>query len=223
MSIEKLDFDKIKNEKLPFTIILNSVIQNIKDAKAFMVWTYLYSHSGDWNVIKEHLKNHFGFGDDALKDIFSYLNRCKLISYFRERKADGTLGKNNIYVLNGTEFDKEIPFKISKRVKITPVVKTGGLETEPAVSTTGVKTTRVENHSSGFRGLLNKDKYEINNFYQRYITSNKERWTQFNQLLQGLLTMKKIIKLPIEALLLLSFEENGCLKVEGIEICNSAF
>ncbi len=158
MSIEKLDFDKVKNEKLPFTIILNSIIRDIKDARAFMVWAYLYSHSGDWDVIKEHLKNHFKFGDDCIKEIFSYLKRCKLITYFRDRRPDGRLGKNNIRVLNGMEFDKNEPFFAQKTtgVKSTPLDEVNEIN----ASITGVLTTRVENHTCGSRALLNKDNYQ---------------------------------------------------------------
>jgi len=145
MSIQKLDFQKIVSEKTPYTVLLNSVIKNIKDPIAGFIWIYLYSQSGEWDVIKVHLKNKFKIGDDKLKDIFSYLNRANLIEYVRGRKDSGHLDKVNILVLGGDKFKEEEPYK------------TIGVKSTPVVFTTGVKTTRVENHSSGYRGLEKKD------------------------------------------------------------------
>ena len=149
MSIEKLDFDKVKNEKLPFTIILNSIIQGIKDPEAFMVWTYLYSHSGNWDVIKTHLKTKYRFGDTKLKKIFSYLNRSKLVRYDKKRNNKGEMSEWNIIVLSGYNFDENIEFieVASTKSKTDPVAK----------SPLGQKPTRVDNHTDGSGALLNKE------------------------------------------------------------------
>lgn len=153
MTVEKLNFESVKSESLPVTIILNSVIQNIKDPTSFAVWAYLYSHSGNWKVIKEHIKNHFKIGNNKLKVIFSYLQRSQLISYERDRKSDGKVSKVDIVILNGMNFDKNEPFiaKKSTGSKIEPVVKY-------RESTTGSKTRRVVFQTCGSGLLLNKTK-----------------------------------------------------------------
>lgn len=146
MSIEKLDqVTKITRENIPYTLLATHVIQNILDPIAGFIWVYLSSLPADWKVIKQNIKLKYSLGDDKIKDIFSYLKRCGLIEYKRERSADGKLGEVIIHVLCGTRFNKKEPY-----------IKTTGVKTTPVDKTTGVKATRVENHSSGFRGLQKK-------------------------------------------------------------------
>ena len=149
--IEKLDKAKLTLENQSYTQILTHVIQNIKDPVAGFVWVYLSSLPPDWLVLKEQIKNKFNLGDDKIKDIFSYLNRCKLIAYKRIRGSNGKLGKQFIHVFVGNDFDENEPYK-----------KTTGVKSTPQVKTRGVKTTRVENHSSGSRALQRKYKNKVN-------------------------------------------------------------
>lgn len=146
MSIEKLDFQKVTKESLPYTLILTKVIQNIKHKDALAVWVYLCSLPPDWKINKEHLKNHFGLGDRTLQTIFSYLNRCGLIVYKRHRFDDGTLGIVVVHLLCGEEFRPDEPY-----VQTTPQ-KTHVVE----LSTTPQKTTRVADHTSGSEALQKK-------------------------------------------------------------------
>lgn len=131
MAIEKLDSIKIKQCNLPFSLISTNVIQSINNAEALAVWVYLSTKPSDWIIRKKELQNHFNFGEDKIDSIFSYLKKIGLLIYFRERDEKGRLGKSEIHILCGDVFND------STGVKITPMVSTG------------VKTTRVENHPRG--------------------------------------------------------------------------
>lgn len=93
-------------EGTPFTQICNTVINNIKNGDAFLVWCYLYSKSSNWKTIKQNIKNVYGFGDVKINKIFSYLNRAKLIEYVQGKCANGQFAPVQIRVLNGSKFDK---------------------------------------------------------------------------------------------------------------------
>lgn len=108
MSIEKLDFDQVIREQIGFTIILNEIILHIKNSDAYMVWSYLFSHSANWDVIKTHLKTKFSIGDTKLKKIFSYLHRAGLVEYFQPN--NGKFSKQSIRILCGSRFLKDEPF-----------------------------------------------------------------------------------------------------------------
>lgn len=112
MSVEKLsDSSRVNHEKPPFVQIPNKVVEHIKDNDSFRVWAYLLSKSGDWKVIKTHLKNKFNFGNKKMKSIFSYLARANLIEYVQTKSKDGTFSKMDIHVLSGLNFDIKQEFK----------------------------------------------------------------------------------------------------------------
>lgn len=104
MSIEKFN-PRISGEAIPYTQVNNNVVQNMTNCEAFHVWAYLLSLPADWRVVKEHLKNHFGFGNQKIKKIFAYLHLCNLIEYTRARTAEGKMHKVEIRVLNGSRFN----------------------------------------------------------------------------------------------------------------------
>lgn len=135
MAIEKLDFTKVTHQKLPFTQIFNKVIQNIKNAEAFMIWAYLASLPSDWNVCKEQLKKKFGYGIVKMRQVFSYLHRANLVEYSQERKLDGTVGNATIHVLCGDLFDIDEPWLPSAKIKsISPVISPVRQKTAPPVN-----------------------------------------------------------------------------------------
>jgi hypothetical protein len=107
MSVEKFilsNKSKTISQNIPFTQISNHVINNIKNGDAFLVWCYLLSKSSDWKVIKQNIKNIYGFGDTKIKQIFSYLRRSNLISYVQVHCANGQIAHWDIHVLNGQDF-----------------------------------------------------------------------------------------------------------------------
>jgi len=101
---------KTTREGTGFSQINNNVINNIKSADAFLVWCYLYSKSSNWKVIKQNIKNVYGYGDAKIKKIFSYLKRANLIEYVQIKCANGRFAHVQVRILNGNKFDKNQPF-----------------------------------------------------------------------------------------------------------------
>lgn len=137
MNIDKLDFETVQHEKVPFTLIHNKVIQTITDHFAGFIWVYLHTLPSDWKINKAHLLKHFNIGEDKLKKHMAYLNKTNLIEYVRTRSQEGMLSSITIRVLNGMTFDPNPK-------------KTTGVKTTPMVLTTGVKNHPVVDHTSGF-------------------------------------------------------------------------
>lgn len=104
MSVEKIDFSYIRQEKKSFTTNLNTVIQNLKNPIALGLWIYLTSLPEGWVVSKEHLRKHFNIGRDRLDSVLLYLAQNMLIETGQERLADGTMGNGFIKVRCGYEF-----------------------------------------------------------------------------------------------------------------------
>lgn len=135
MSVEKLTDQSVSHvECNPYAQILNDVIEHIKDNDAFRLYCFLYSKSRDWKVIKSYAEKVCGTGNTKAKKCWSYLARCGLIEYRTLKDDKGKIIKHDIVVLNGTKFDKGEPFIKQKEKLSTP---------------TGLKTTRVENHTCG--------------------------------------------------------------------------
>lgn len=142
MSIEKLSFERITKEQLPYTILLNSVIQNISNAEALAVYVFLYSLPPNWEINKQHLSKKFKLGTKKLRAIFSYLNRANLLEYHQPKdEATGKMLGTTIHLLSGENFDQSVCFKEEKtgEAKIAPAVKmaksvdkSGGAIPDPA-------------------------------------------------------------------------------------------
>lgn len=105
MSIEKLDSVKVRQEKIPFTMHLNYVLQNVQHPLALAIWVYLSSLPETWHVNRNQLMEHFNVGRDKLKDALAYLNENYLIEYYQEKLPDGTFGHHEILVKSGHEFE----------------------------------------------------------------------------------------------------------------------
>lgn len=174
MNIEKLDFETIEHEKVPFTLIHTTVIQTITDHFAGFIWVYLHSLPSDWKINKTHLLKHFDIGEDKLKKHMAYLNRASLIEYVRTRSEDGTLSAITIRVLNGLKFNPSS--KISTGVKTTPVVVS-----------TGVKNHPVVDHTSGFYPPLTKTIDITNNNNNKNNKKNRNAFKNSSMQLSDLL------------------------------------
>lgn len=108
MSIEKLNSkSRSAPEEIPFAQIARKVILEIKNGDAFLVWCYLQSKTENWKVIKQDIKNRYGFGDKKLKNIFAYLQRANLIEYVQDRCANGDFAQIDIRVLCGDKFNAD--------------------------------------------------------------------------------------------------------------------
>jgi len=105
MSIEKLDIAKLTQEKIPFTMHLNYVLQNVRHPLALAIWVYLTSLPEGWEVHRNQLMEHFNVGRDKLKDALSYLHKNYLLEYSQDKLEDGTFGTSHILVKSGHEFE----------------------------------------------------------------------------------------------------------------------
>lgn len=145
MSIEKLN-PRIRGEAIPYTQVDSRVVQKIRNLEAGFIWVYLLTLPPDWNVVKKVIKERFGFGNDKLKQIFSYLAKHRLIEYVRSHDERGVFVGIDINVLNGSQFIETVDEKDSEA--------TGGQNTPAVLSTGGKKPPMVKSQvESGFAEL----------------------------------------------------------------------
>ena len=168
MSIEKLSDDsRTKLQATPFTQIANEVIEHIKDNDAFRIFAYLSSKSRDWKVIKSHIQTICRVGQRKMRDIFSYFLRAKLIKYDQIIGDDGKFIRTDIVVLNGLDFDKNMPF-LARDVQNDSKIE---LSTEQDAG--GAETARAENRPRGNDQLPNKEKaLKKEKQNRRYVSEN---------------------------------------------------
>ena len=103
-TIQKLDFETIECEKIPFVVINTSVIQSIKNRDAAFLWIYLQSLPPTWVVNKHHIMKHFDISERTYRRMMTFLARSNLIRYEKVRVANGTYGPVKLIVLNGSDF-----------------------------------------------------------------------------------------------------------------------
>lgn len=108
MSVKKLDFNHVKQEKKSFTSNLNDVIQNINDGFILGVFIYLSSLPPTFRISRKQLQNHFDVGRDKINSTLKWLSDNYLIQYTQERLSSGKLGETGILVMEGWEFIENI-------------------------------------------------------------------------------------------------------------------
>lgn len=106
-NIQKLDFDTIEREQIPFVTLSTYVIQNITNHFAGFIWAFLQSLPPNWEINKIHIMKHFGISDRTYQRHMSFLSNSNLIRYERQRYQNGTLGPVALKVLNGTKFNRD--------------------------------------------------------------------------------------------------------------------
>jgi hypothetical protein len=123
-TIEKLDSSRISQEKLPFTMHMNYVLQNVRQPLALAIWVYLTSLPDDWIVHRNQLMEHFDVGRDKLANALKYLNENKLIEYVQEKLNTGKFGDSQIFVKSGYEFEvihKSLTAPLKNRNTVLPL------------------------------------------------------------------------------------------------------
>ena len=108
MSVEKLDFNYVRQSQKSFTTFLNDVIQNLHDLSVLGVYCYLSSLPQDWNINRKQLMNHFGIGINKIDNTLKWMKDNYLLEYSRERKENGTLGKGFIIIKDGVDFIEKV-------------------------------------------------------------------------------------------------------------------
>lgn len=163
MSIEKLDSVKIKQEKIPFTIHLNYVLQNVKHPLALAIWVYLTSLPEAWVVHRNQLMEHFGIGRDKLKDALSFLNENHLLEYSQDKLENGKFGTHHILVKSGQEFEV-----IHRTVA-------GGLKNRSTVLPVGGETAPIKEIRN-----INKETDKKKSFCENEQKKSKSDWREQN-------------------------------------------
>jgi hypothetical protein len=104
--IEKYDIGTFEKEQKPYAMILTDVIQRMpmEHSQAFLLWVYLESLPSTWKPCKNQLIKHFDIGERTYERHMSWLNAVGLIEYRQNRQQDGSFGKGQLVILNGTEF-----------------------------------------------------------------------------------------------------------------------
>lgn len=105
VTIEKLDAVKLRQEKQPYTMHMNYVLQNVRHPLALAIWCYLTSLPDDWHIYRSQLMDHFDVGRDKLADALKYLKDNKLIEYIQFKDDSGKFGISHILVRSGYEFE----------------------------------------------------------------------------------------------------------------------
>jgi hypothetical protein len=153
MSVDKLDFEYIRQSKKGFTTYLNGVIQNIKNPVILGIYIFMDSLPPEWRINRQHLMKHFSIGRDKLDNCLKWMSDNKLIDYVRERRSDGTLGPVVIAVRDGTQFLEKIEnnqrFGSTILKTSEPVPHTTPLKTSSVDSTTPLKNHGVDKPRSG--------------------------------------------------------------------------
>lgn len=109
MSIEKLVHNFTNAEKLPFTILSNLVIQNLRDGEVLAIWVYLSSMPSDWTVNRKQLMTHFNIGENKIEKIMATLRKLNLLEYVQDKKGDGTFSTTTARILCGNKFNVDAP------------------------------------------------------------------------------------------------------------------
>lgn len=108
MSVQKFRPGKLKHEdkQIPWTQILNDVLQQYTSARELGVWCYLQSKPENWEVSVKNICNHFkDIGKDQAYKILKELRRVNLLKRIDYKNHDGTHYETNYIVLSGSNFD----------------------------------------------------------------------------------------------------------------------
>jgi|HubBroStandDraft_6_1064221.scaffolds.fasta_scaffold10346_15 hypothetical protein len=147
-TIEKLDAMNAVREKIPFTTLPNSVLQNLKDAEALACWCYLQSMPPHWKVIKAAIRAHFGWGLNKVDKVFSTLNKLGLIEFIQTRKGNGMMGDFQIVIKTHGSFASSTGTIESIGTAITAPMETRGAENQGGGKPPGRLTGAINTISS---------------------------------------------------------------------------
>lgn len=116
--IEKYDIEAFKKEQKPYAQILNEVIQRcpISHANEFLLWCFLESLPATWAPNKQHIMEYFSISERSYERYLGWLNAVGLIEYRQERNKDGSFGKWELIVLNGTKFNPDATSNRSAKI-----------------------------------------------------------------------------------------------------------
>ncbi len=142
MSIKKLDFATVIQNKQPFTVFKNVICQNIDDPTAGMIWVFLSTLPPLWEVNRVHLMKKFKCGRDKLDKHLTFLKTVGLLEFEPIRSPSGSFIKWNIIVNADSEYFNQF-------IHSTENQYSGEKEPVDNSSTTILKTQGVVKPGSG--------------------------------------------------------------------------
>lgn len=118
IKIEKYDLEAFKKEQKPYAQILNEVIQKcpMKHANEFLLWCFLESLPETWTPNKHHIMSYFNISERSYERYMGWLNAVGLIEYRQQRDKEGTFGKWELIVLNGSKFNPDAASNRSAKI-----------------------------------------------------------------------------------------------------------
>jgi len=182
MSVEKLDHVRLIQEKHPYTLHMNYVLQNIKDPLSLAIWVYLTSLPDDWKVHRTQLMEHFDVGRDKLGNALKFLNENRLIEYIQELKESGKFGIGQILVKCGYEFEVIHRMEtglLKNRSTVSP------LSGETAPTNTIQNTNTIKNKNKSFclsdQKAKNEKKHAFADDKKSPMASVEDQSTSYNK------------------------------------------
>lgn len=159
MSIEKLDFETIEREHVPFVMVATNVIQQIKNPMAGFIWVYFSSLPPEWKINKAHIMKHFELSERSYQRYMSYLKSHNLIEYRRYRFENGTLGPVTLVCLNGLNFKPDVDSDHTAKFGIVVINHTA--KTPRSGESTAVVSGTLINTTTSFGSIKRKDLLNI--------------------------------------------------------------
>lgn len=108
MSIKKYrpEFEdgNLKHKSKPYTIIINTVLQECRNSDALALYCMLSSRPENWKICQENLKNHFGWSRKKCYDAIRFSIENRLLIKHEIIAHDGKYSGVNYELQNGENF-----------------------------------------------------------------------------------------------------------------------
>lgn len=99
MPTEKLsEAYRITTEKAPYAMLLNEVLQTVKNTDALAIWVYLQSMPSTWVLVKSHICERFDLGRDRYYKAMEVLRDAGLVTYVIGRDGTGKIVSREVHV-----------------------------------------------------------------------------------------------------------------------------
>lgn len=89
MTIEHFTSSTLSKDELPYTIVCNKTVHDIRDVTALAVWTYLQTKPQNWVIYRQEVAAHFNIGRDKVREAFLLLEEMGLLTSEQKRNKKG--------------------------------------------------------------------------------------------------------------------------------------
>ncbi len=148
---ETHDFNGMRVERVPFTMISNRVISGLaSNGLSLAIYVYMQSKPPTWEIRKKDIMNSFQIGETLYQKSMGILKKSKLIDYVQMRNKDGSFGRNEILVKDGLDFIQCSNLEV--HLQEAPMNPTGHREKNEISAKDGlnfIQCSDLENYSQG--------------------------------------------------------------------------